>query len=124
MANIRFLARLDSLINYKTLNRWQLAIGNLLLPGISGDEVPDTSGLHAIDGIADVTIDEATLRIDCSDPAVKTDEISYIEQAGASRRNAHYEPMLSVLSCKQGVAASRETHETEIRPRVKSEKPN
>ncbi|MFH5800990.1 alpha/beta fold hydrolase [Haladaptatus sp. CMAA 1911] len=39
LANIRFLARLDRLINYKTLNRWQLRVGNLLLPGVSGDEV-------------------------------------------------------------------------------------
>lgn len=39
LANIRFLARLDRLINYKTLNRWQLKVGNLLLPGVSGDEV-------------------------------------------------------------------------------------
>jgi pimeloyl-ACP methyl ester carboxylesterase len=38
LANNRFLARLDRLINYKTLNRWQLKIGNLLLPGVSGDE--------------------------------------------------------------------------------------
>lgn len=39
MANIRFLSRLDRLVNYKTLNRWQLWVGNRLLPGISGDEV-------------------------------------------------------------------------------------
>ena len=39
MANVRFLARLDRLIDYRTLNRWQLKIGNLLLPGVSGDEV-------------------------------------------------------------------------------------
>ncbi|MFB6152634.1 MAG: alpha/beta fold hydrolase [Halodesulfurarchaeum sp.] len=37
MANIRFLARLDRVIDYRTLNRWQLAIGNRLLPGIAGD---------------------------------------------------------------------------------------
>ena len=39
LANIRFLARLDRFINYKTLNRWQLRVGNLLLPGVSGDKV-------------------------------------------------------------------------------------
>lgn len=39
MANVRFLARLDRFIDYRTLNRWQLKIGNLLLPGVSGDEV-------------------------------------------------------------------------------------
>lgn len=38
MANIRVLARLDRLVGYKTLNRWQLRVGNLLLPGVSGDE--------------------------------------------------------------------------------------
>lgn len=38
LANIRFLARLDRLVNYKTLNRWQLRVGNRLLPGITGDE--------------------------------------------------------------------------------------
>ncbi len=37
LANVRFLARLDRFIDYKTLNRWQLRIGNRLLPGISGD---------------------------------------------------------------------------------------
>lgn len=39
LANIRFLARLDRLVDYKTLNRWQLRIGNRLLPGVSGDEM-------------------------------------------------------------------------------------
>lgn len=38
MANIRFLARLDRLVDYRTLNRWQLRVGNLLLPGVAGDE--------------------------------------------------------------------------------------
>lgn len=38
MANIRFLARLDRLIGYKTLNRLQLRVGNWLLPGVAGDE--------------------------------------------------------------------------------------
>ncbi|WP_158059081.1 alpha/beta fold hydrolase [Halorussus halophilus] len=39
MANLRFLARLDRLINYETLNRWQLWVGNRLFPGIAGDQV-------------------------------------------------------------------------------------
>ena len=39
MANIRFLARLDRFVDYKTLNRWQLQVGNWLLPGVSGDLV-------------------------------------------------------------------------------------
>lgn len=38
LANLRFLARLDRFINYKTLNRWQLRLGNVLVPGVSGDE--------------------------------------------------------------------------------------
>ena len=38
MANVRFLARLDRLIDYRTLTRWQLRIGNRLLPGVAGDE--------------------------------------------------------------------------------------
>jgi pimeloyl-ACP methyl ester carboxylesterase len=38
LANVRVLARLDRLVGYKTLNRWQLRIGNWLLPGVSGDE--------------------------------------------------------------------------------------
>ncbi|WP_256300419.1 alpha/beta fold hydrolase [Haloarchaeobius salinus] len=38
MANVRFLARLGRFVDYRTLNRWQLRVGNLLLPGISGDE--------------------------------------------------------------------------------------
>ncbi|MCU4740580.1 alpha/beta hydrolase [Natronoglomus mannanivorans] len=37
MANIRFLARLDRFVGYKTLNRWQLRIAHRLLPGVSGD---------------------------------------------------------------------------------------
>ncbi|MFC4549264.1 MULTISPECIES: ABC transporter ATP-binding protein [Halorussus] len=48
------------------------------------DDVPDTSGLRAVDGVGDVTVDGTTLRIDCSDPAVKADVISRIERAGAS----------------------------------------
>ncbi len=39
MANIRFLARLARLVDYRTLNRLQLRVGNRLLPGVSGDEV-------------------------------------------------------------------------------------
>lgn len=39
LANVRLLARLDRLVNYKTLNRWQLKVGNVLLPGVSGDGV-------------------------------------------------------------------------------------
>lgn len=39
MANLRFLARLNRLVGYETLNRWQLRVGNRLVPGISGDEV-------------------------------------------------------------------------------------
>ncbi|WP_435362102.1 alpha/beta fold hydrolase [Haloarchaeobius sp. DFWS5] len=38
MANLRFLGRLDRVVGYKTLNRWQLRVGNWLLPGVSGDE--------------------------------------------------------------------------------------
>ncbi|WP_331234825.1 alpha/beta fold hydrolase [Natronorarus salvus] len=38
LANIRVLSRLDRLVNYKTLNRWQLRVGQRLVPGISGDE--------------------------------------------------------------------------------------
>ena len=37
MANVRFLARLDRLVDYRTLNRWQLRVGNWLLPGVAGD---------------------------------------------------------------------------------------
>jgi pimeloyl-ACP methyl ester carboxylesterase len=37
MANIRVLGRLDRLVDYRTLNRWQLRVGNWLLPGVSGD---------------------------------------------------------------------------------------
>ncbi|WP_440990193.1 alpha/beta fold hydrolase [Haloarchaeobius baliensis] len=37
MANIRFLARLDRLVDYRTLNRWQLRVGDRLLPGVAGD---------------------------------------------------------------------------------------
>lgn len=39
MANIRFLARLDRVVGYRTLNRVQLWVGNRLLPGVAGDEV-------------------------------------------------------------------------------------
>lgn len=35
---LRFLARLDRLVSYKALNRWQLRVGNALLPGVGGDE--------------------------------------------------------------------------------------
>lgn len=38
LANVRFLARLDRFVDYETLNRWQLRVGNWLLPGVSGDE--------------------------------------------------------------------------------------
>ncbi|MFB6107614.1 MAG: alpha/beta fold hydrolase [Haloplanus sp.] len=38
LVNIRVLARLDRFVGYKTLNRWQLRIGNWLLPGVAGDE--------------------------------------------------------------------------------------
>lgn len=38
LVNIRILARLDRFIDYGTLNRWQLKIGNLLVPGVSRDE--------------------------------------------------------------------------------------
>lgn len=39
LANVRFLARLDRLVGYETLNRWQLRVGDWLLPGVSGDRV-------------------------------------------------------------------------------------
>ena len=39
LANVRFLARLDRLVGYETLNRWQLQVGHWLLPGVSGDRV-------------------------------------------------------------------------------------
>ncbi len=38
LANVRLLARVDRFIGYQTLNRWQLKVGNLLLPDVSGDE--------------------------------------------------------------------------------------
>lgn len=37
MANIRFLSRLDRLVNYKTLNQVQMWLGHRLVPGMSGD---------------------------------------------------------------------------------------
>lgn len=37
MANIRFLSRLDHIVNYKTLNRVQMWVGHRLVPGMSGD---------------------------------------------------------------------------------------
>ena len=40
LTNIRVLARIDRLVGYETLNRWQLRIGNWLLPGVAGD--PET----------------------------------------------------------------------------------
>ncbi len=38
LANVRLLARLTRVIDYRTLNRWQLRVGNWLLPGVAGDE--------------------------------------------------------------------------------------
>lgn len=38
LANVRLLARLDRFVDYRTLNRWQLRVGNWLLPGVAGDE--------------------------------------------------------------------------------------
>ena len=40
MANIRFLSRLDRVVGYKTLNRWQIRVGNRLLPGVAS--APET----------------------------------------------------------------------------------
>ena len=36
-SNLRFIARLDRVVRYPTLNRVQLRVGDLLSPGISGD---------------------------------------------------------------------------------------
>ena len=38
LANVRLLARLTRVIDYRTLNRWQLRVGNWLFPGVAGDE--------------------------------------------------------------------------------------
>lgn len=35
--NLRVLGRLDRFVGYKSLNRWQLRVGNWLLPGVAGD---------------------------------------------------------------------------------------
>ena len=72
------------LVAVDTVDDLRDAAGSVSTLVISVDEVPDTSGLHAIDGVDDVTVDGTTLRIDCSDPAVKADVVSRIEQAGAS----------------------------------------
>ncbi|QLG64239.1 ABC transporter ATP-binding protein [Halorarum salinum] len=51
---------------------------------VSVDEVPDVSGLTVTDGVSDVAVEEGALRIACSDPGIKADVISRIEDAGAS----------------------------------------
>lgn len=77
MANVRFLARLDRLIDYRTLNRWQLRIGNRLLPGVAGDE-------------------EAVQRIVEAGPTIPHDE--FVKIADATARFPKTDVDLSVVT--------------------------
>lgn len=75
LANIRFLARLDRLIDYRTLNRWQLQVGNRLLPGVSGDPETIQRLLEDAPTIAHdefVKIADATARFPKSDVDLST----------------------------------------------------
>lgn len=75
LANVRFLARLDRLIDYRTLNRWQLQVGNRLLPGISGDPETIQRLLEDAPTIAHdefVKIADATARFPKSDVDLST----------------------------------------------------
>lgn len=67
-----------------TVDGLRSASGSASTLVISVDEIPDAPGLQKIDGVSDVTIGEGALRIACSDPTIKAEVISRIEQAGAS----------------------------------------
>ena len=51
---------------------------------VSVDEVPTDHGLAALDGVTDVTTGAGSLRVGCSDPAIKAVIISRVESAGAT----------------------------------------
>jgi len=51
---------------------------------VSVDEVPTDHGLGDLDGVTDVTAGDGSLRVACSDPAIKAAVISRVESAGAS----------------------------------------
>ena len=51
---------------------------------LSVEEIPASHNLPSIDGVTDVTVDDSTLRVACSDPSVKAKVISHVESAGAT----------------------------------------
>jgi ABC-2 type transport system ATP-binding protein len=48
------------------------------------DEVPDFHGLSSVDGVTNVTSEDSTLSVDCSDSSVKAEVISHVEETGVT----------------------------------------
>ncbi len=72
------------LVAVDTIDGLHDATGSASTLVVSVDAVPTDHMLTDLAGVTDVTVDDGTLRVGCSDPAIKADVISRVEEAGAT----------------------------------------
>lgn len=76
------IMRDGTLVAVDTIEGLRESTGSRFTVILTVDDVPDSHNLATIDGVTDVTVQNSTLRVECSDSSQKAEIISRVEETG------------------------------------------